>query len=151
MTAIINWRALCSAIVLAALAACAAQPLSQKIANGYQLADNYLTRTEMLYDAGAIDNAAAQARLDQVKRAKSGLDAASIAWVMCRAQQDGGAPVLPAPTTSDTPPTLAIPATTPPPAPAPPNPCNNATAYASAAQALLAEVELYLIAKEAKR
>jgi hypothetical protein len=54
-----------------ALAACASQPLSQKIANGYQLADSYLTRTEMLYDAGAIDNAAAQTRLDQVRQRPS--------------------------------------------------------------------------------
>ena len=69
------------------LAGCA-QPLSQQIAHAYGQTDRYVLRTEALIDAGAIDKATAQQRLDRAKQARIALRAAEAALVACGDARD---------------------------------------------------------------
>ena len=65
-----------------------AQPLSQQVKHGYEQADQYVLRTEMLIDAGAISKTEAQRRLDLVKQARTGLDLTAVALAQCGDAKD---------------------------------------------------------------
>ena len=70
-------------VAVLALAGCASTPYSKQIATGYDIAGDYLSRTEKLYDAKVITKAEAQMRLNQVKTAMTGLDMAKAAFAAC--------------------------------------------------------------------
>jgi hypothetical protein len=97
------------------LAGCGTQPLSQQINTGYEVTEQYVDRTERLYDAKVITKIEAQARVAQAKRAKAGLDAARVALASCIDEV-----------------------------------CADARSKFLAAQILMNELEMFLIAKEQK-
>lgn len=75
-------------VVLAFLLAACAQPFSQQLKHGYEQADQYALRTEMLIDAGAISKDEAQRRLDLVKNAQTALNLTAIALAKCADAND---------------------------------------------------------------
>jgi hypothetical protein len=70
-------------VIVLILAGCASTPYSKQIATGYDIAGDYLARTEKLYDAKMITKAEAQERLNQVKSATAALDIAKTAFAAC--------------------------------------------------------------------
>lgn len=109
---------LCSAAI-GILAACGTLSVSQTIESGYLVARDYNARTDRYIDAGVIDKAEAQKRVDNVGKAKTGLDTARVALAECRRAK------------------------------IPDNECWKAAASATAARALLSEVDVHLV-KEAQ-
>jgi hypothetical protein len=104
-------------VVLAfALVACAGATLKESINTGVKTADIYIKQTTELLQAGAITPATAQARLDIIKQAETGLQAASQAEASCTS-------------------TLIT-----------PTPCSNAQTAYNAANALLDSTLTWLIA-----
>ena len=57
--------------------------LNASIKTGYDTADVYVQQTTQLLQAGAITSTEAQSRLDIIKQAKVGLDAAKTASASC--------------------------------------------------------------------
>ena len=78
-----SWFAKFWVVFILALAGCATSSYSNQIATGYDIAGDYLTRTEKLFDAKVITKAEAQERLNQVKTATTALDLAKEAFGVC--------------------------------------------------------------------
>ena len=96
------------------LVACA--NINAPIKTGYQTADVYTQQTTQLLQADAITSTEAQSRLDMIKQAKAGLDAAKASAANCQN-------------------TLTT-----------PTPCNNAQVAYDAANVVLSNVLVWLIA-----
>jgi len=94
------------------------QSIRNQISSGYAIASDYLDRTDRLFSAGAITKEEAQSRLDAVKRASNGLSLARVALTEC--------------TTDGVPEAL----------------CTPAQQYTVAAQAILRELEIYIVKRE---
>ena len=101
--------------ILLLLSGCGTMTLSQTISTGYEVAADYNARTDRLIDAKAISKEDAQERVTRVSQAKVALDTASAALAGCRL------------------------------AGTPDKDCWKAAGAASAARALLQEVETQLI------
>ncbi len=79
-------RRYCSLFITLVFVACAGAGIKQSINTGIKTADVYVVQTTQLLDAGAITSSVAQARLDIIKQAKSGLQAAATAETSCTTQ-----------------------------------------------------------------
>lgn len=81
-----TWLVVVALVML--LTACAQQPISQQLSNAQGQISQYRARTNALVDAGLISKADAQARVDSIKKAQTGLDSARLAWSTCLANSD---------------------------------------------------------------